>query len=85
MSYFVKSVYADGTNDDSQIVEVLNKNIINKREHYAIFLFKDASGYPTSVSCKCGKFHRVKNGTPDVENSCPQDKACVPSIVYDIN
>lgn len=83
--YFVKSTYDDGAKDESQIIEDFNRKIKKHPDHYVLSVFTDASGYSTSVACKCGGFHRIKNGIPDIENICAEDKARVPSIEYDIN
>ena len=83
--YFVKSAYNDGASGDSQIIEDFNRRIKNNPDHLILSIFKDASECLTSASCRCGKYHRIKNGVPDVENSCPEDKVRVPSVVYDIN
>ncbi len=84
-SYFVKSAYNDGASGDSQIIEDFNRRIKNNPDHLILSIFKDASGCPTSASCKCGKFHRIKKGKPDIENTCDETKVRVPSIIYDVN
>lgn len=83
-NYFVSSDHNNDGLNDKEIIDFINKKRIILG-HRVISIFRDASGYPTSVFCSCKKYHRMIQGMPDCDNVCDKNKIHVPAIIYDNN